>query len=357
MSQLALDSGLEGKQQRYIKRVISAGNTLLDALNEVLTFTRVKAGKLQIEWVECNLETVLTPVARVLGERAQEKDILFCIDLDLAIPKIIDADSVRLTQVLMALGDNAIKYTEEGEVTLSVTLESCRESDVKIRFTISDTGVGIRRKDLEDLFRPFAQADNSTSRQRGGRGLGLALSRELVSMMGGQLQAESRLGEGSVFSFTLPCQSGLRESSRLGGAWARTLTAKSVLVISPHSSFINNIKAPLIYVGANVSQCLSWADVESRQSAIEQRCFEHIIVDWEFLPAEEKSAVHLIQPPFTRAIHTLALSPETWTRPPRYPTQFCVQLSLHAGVAIIAAGNLDAGNSHRLSVQTGTAGS
>lgn len=163
MSQLALDSGLEGKQQRYIKRVISAGNTLLDALNEVLTFTRVKAGKLQIEWVECNLETVLTPVARVLGERAQEKDILFCIDLDLAIPKIIDADSVRLTQVLMALGDNAIKYTEEGEVTLSVTLESCRESDVKIRFTISDTGVGIRRKDLEDLFRPFAQADNSTS--------------------------------------------------------------------------------------------------------------------------------------------------------------------------------------------------
>ncbi|KKD58580.1 hypothetical protein RN22_20385, partial [Grimontia sp. AD028] len=307
MSQLAMDSGLEGKQQRYIKRVISAANSLLDAVNEVLDFTNVKAGNLHIEWVECNLETILTPVADTLGERAQEKDVLFCVNLDMAIPKIIDADSVRLTQVLMALGDNAVKFTDSGEVTLSVTLESCRDSDVKIRFTIRDTGVGIRRKDLDNLFQPFSQSDNSSSREHGGRGLGLTLARELVSLMGGELQADSRLGEGSVFSFTLPCQSGLRETSKLGGAWARSLTAKSVLIVSPNSTLRNNMKEPLVFAGANVSQCRDVDDIEHSKQNIERGVYEHVVVDWDLITPEMKSSISTIFNSLSRAQSVLLL--------------------------------------------------
>ncbi|WP_232313490.1 sensor histidine kinase [Enterovibrio coralii] len=181
MAQLALDSGLQGKQQRYVKRVMTAAHTLLHAVNSVLDFTSVKSGSLEIEWVECNVETILTPVANTLGERANDKGLHFSVNVDMNIPKIIDADSVRMTQVLMALGDNAIKFTSEGEVSISVCLESRREDDVMIRFSIRDSGQGIKRKDLEALFAPFSQADNSSSREHGGKGLGLSLSKELIA--------------------------------------------------------------------------------------------------------------------------------------------------------------------------------
>nr|WP_240671786.1 response regulator [Enterovibrio baiacu] len=283
MSQLALDSGLEGKQKRYIKRVISSGHTLLEALNTVLAFTNVRAGNLEIEWVECNIETLLSPVAKSLGEQAYEKNLQFHVLMDMAIPKIIDADSVRITQVLMALGNNAVKFTEVGEVTLSVALESRREDDVNIRFSVHDTGLGIRRKDLDGLFQPFNQADNSTSRRYGGKGLGLSLSRELVALMGGELFADSRWGEGSVFSFTLPCQSGVNETSRLGDTWSGELSAKNVLLVSSNMSQLSAISDIFIYAGATISQCRSIEELREKESSLQNGSLDYVVADWDSL--------------------------------------------------------------------------
>ncbi|SFP24284.1 Signal transduction histidine kinase [Enterovibrio norvegicus DSM 15893] len=283
MSQLALDSGLEGKQKRYIERVISSGNTLLDALNTVLAFTNVKAGNLEIEWVECNVETLLSPVVKSLGEQAAEKNLQFHVLMDMAIPKLIDADSVRITQVLMALGNNAVKFTDVGEVTLSIALESRREDDVNIRFSVHDTGLGIRRKDLDELFQPFNQADNSTSRRYGGKGLGLSLSRELVALMGGELYADSRFGEGSVFSFTLPCQSGVNETSRLGETWSGKLSAKSVLLVSSNMSQLSATSDIFIYAGATVSQCRSLEELQEKETSLTNGAFDYLVAEWEGL--------------------------------------------------------------------------
>ncbi|WP_420791226.1 ATP-binding protein [Enterovibrio gelatinilyticus] len=289
MSQLALDAGLEGKQQQYIRRVVTSGHALLDAVNATLDFTNVKAGNLEIEWVECNVETILSPVAKALGERARDKGILLCVNVDMSIPKVIDADIVRMTQVLMALGDNAIKFTDHGEVIISVSLESRREDDVKIRFAVTDTGIGIKRKELEMLFLPFSQADTSTSRAKGGKGLGLSLSKELVALMGGDIEAESRVGIGTTLSFTLPCQSGVRENTRLGGAWSRALTTKSVLVIACHTTLQANICDPLVFAGANVSQCRSFSELEECQKGIERGNYAHLVVDWEGIDPDMKS--------------------------------------------------------------------
>ncbi|MEZ8141880.1 ATP-binding protein [Enterovibrio sp. FF113] len=289
MSQLALDSGLDSKQQRYIRRVVTSAHSLLEAVNATLDFTNVKAGNLEIEWVECNVETILSPVTKTLGERADEKGLLLCVNVDMNIPKVIDADTVRMTQVLMALGDNAIKFTDEGEVTISVSLESRREDDVKIRFAVNDTGIGIKRKDLDLLFQPFSQADSSTSRSKGGKGLGLSLAKELVALMGGNIQVESRLGEGTMLSFTLPCQSGVRGNTRLGGAWSRALTTKSVLVIATNTTLQGNICDPLVYAGANVSQCRNLAELEECQKGIERGNYANIVVDWAGISAEMTS--------------------------------------------------------------------
>ncbi|MFL7009398.1 ATP-binding protein [Enterovibrio norvegicus] len=301
MSQLALDSGLEGKQKRYIERVISSGNTLLDALNTVLAFTNVKAGNLEIEWVECHVETLLSPVVKSLGEQAAEKNLQFHVLMDMAIPKLIDADSVRITQVLMALGNNAIKFTDVGEVTLSIALESRREDDVNIRFSVHDTGLGIRRKDLDELFQPFNQADNSTSRRYGGKGLGLSLSRELVALMGGELNADSRWGEGSVFSFTLPCQSGVNETSRLGDTWSGKLSAKSVLLVSSNMSQLSATSDIFIYAGATVSQCRSLEELQEKESSLTNGTFDYLVAEWESL---EHDMVSFLTSTLTRGDRT-----------------------------------------------------
>nr|WP_269809049.1 ATP-binding protein [Enterovibrio nigricans] len=322
MSQLALDSGLQGKQRRYVKRVITSAHSLLQAVNAVLDFTSVKSGNLEIEWVECNIETILTPVANTLGERAQDKGLQFSVNLDMNIPKLIDADSVRMTQVLMALGDNAIKFTDDGEVSVSVSLEFRRDDDVMIRFSIRDTGQGFRRKDLESLFVPFSQVDNSVSREQGGKGLGLSLSKELIALMGGELSADSRLGEGSVFSFTLPCQSGVRETSQLGAAWARSLTGVSALVVASNKSQCLNICNPLVFAGANVSQCRTLSEIEECKSIIERGVFQKIIIDWSGISSDMTSMLSSILPsiPNEHSIYLLTDKHHgldiTETRPP-----------------------------------------
>jgi signal transduction histidine kinase/DNA-binding response OmpR family regulator len=206
MSHLALKSGLNAQQHNYVAKVERSAQSLLGVINDILDFSKIEAGKLDLEHVAFQLGDVMDNLASVVGLQAEDKgiELLFVEAPDL--PMALLGDPLRLGQVLVNLGSNAVKFTERGEVVVAVDRVPAADvatGRVALRFSVRDTGVGMHADQLERLFQPFTQADASTSRRHGGTGLGLAISHRLVDMMGGHLHAHSTPGAGSTFSFTL----------------------------------------------------------------------------------------------------------------------------------------------------------
>jgi len=204
MSHLALQSGLEPRQHNYIQKVHTSAELLLGILNDILDFSKIEAGKLDIEAIAFGLEDVMESVLNVLSMKADEKGLELVLDLPTQWPAALVGDPSRLGQVLLNLGSNAVKFSERGEVVLSVRVhEQDEDTSARLLFAVRDTGIGMSAELQQRLFRPFMQADVSTSRRYGGTGLGLAISRELVQLMGGELAVESAPGRGSRFHFEL----------------------------------------------------------------------------------------------------------------------------------------------------------
>ncbi len=203
MSHLALQSGLTARQKNYVQKVHASAESLLGIINDILDFSKIEAGKLDIEQVDFNLAEVLDNLAGVVGMKAEEKglELLYLAPPDL--PTALVGDPLRLGQVLLNLANNAVKFTERGEVSLALQIAGRGDHWVELRFEVRDTGIGIEPAQCERLFRPFEQADTSTSRRYGGTGLGLAISRQLVQLMGGELDMRTTPGVGSRFFFTL----------------------------------------------------------------------------------------------------------------------------------------------------------
>nr|WP_297353128.1 response regulator [uncultured Caldimonas sp.] len=204
MSHLALQSGLNPKQQNYVQKVHIAAKSLLGVINDILDFSKIEAGKLDIESIPFNLVDVLDNTVNVLSMRADEKGLELVMDLAPDLPPALMGDPSRLGQVLLNLGNNAVKFTERGEVVLSVRLMERDDASARLLFEMRDTGIGMSEELQQRLFQPFTQADASTSRRYGGTGLGLAISRHLVQLMGGSFGVESSPGQGSRFFFELP---------------------------------------------------------------------------------------------------------------------------------------------------------
>ncbi len=203
MTDLLLEMGLEPKQQEYVTVVRNSGNALLSIVNDILDFSKIQAGKLDLETIDFELRKCLDEIRSLEITRARKKSLAFGLDIDLQIPRRLRGDPIRLRQVLLNLVNNAIKFTEEGSVTLRATLDSRSSRRAVVRFAVSDTGIGIPPERRDRLFKSFSQVDTSTTRRFGGTGLGLAISKELVKLMGGEIDAESELGEGSTFWFTV----------------------------------------------------------------------------------------------------------------------------------------------------------
>jgi len=206
MSQLAMRTDLDSRQHNYVQKVHAAAESLLGIVNDILDFSKIEAGKLDIERVDFDLAQVLDNLASVLGMRAEEKGLELLYVQPPELPHALVGDPLRLSQVLLNLGNNAVKFTESGEVALAVEARAQGQDWVDLRFEVRDTGIGIDQALRERLFKPFEQADASTSRRHGGTGLGLAISRQLVLLMGGQLEVQSEPGRGSSFFFTLRFQ-------------------------------------------------------------------------------------------------------------------------------------------------------
>ena len=202
MTHLALKTNLTPKQTDYLVKVRSASQALLGIINDILDFSKIEAGKLDIEKIEFQFEDTLDNLSSIVSHKAQDKNLEFLISAQHDIPANLVGDPLRLGQILINLVNNAVKFTEHGEVMLSVGIEEQLEDRVQLKFTVSDSGIGMTPEQCALLFQPFSQADTSTTRKYGGTGLGLSISKRLVEMMEGRIWAESERGVGSKFHFT-----------------------------------------------------------------------------------------------------------------------------------------------------------
>jgi CheY-like chemotaxis protein len=202
MAELLLDTQLTPEQRDYAQRVRSSGETLLRVLNDILDFSKIEAHQMQIENLNFDLRAEVEEVAQLLARGAQSKGLELVDFVDPAVPTALRGDPFRLRQVLTNLVGNAIKFTEQGEITLFARLVEETSERVTVRFEVQDTGIGMTPQEQERLFKAFSQASSATTRRYGGTGLGLVISKRLVELMGGRIEVESEQGRGSTFWFT-----------------------------------------------------------------------------------------------------------------------------------------------------------
>jgi len=202
MTQLALRTQLTTKQRDYIGKTMSSAESLLGIINDILDFSKIEAGKLEMESKEFLIEDVIEQLATIIGTRAAEKGLELLVRIDPEVPRCLVGDRLRLTQILVNLCGNAVKFSGQGEVVVTVDRLAQDATRVSLRFAVCDRGIGMNEEQIGRLFQAFSQADASHARRFGGTGLGLAISRQLVQMMGGTIGVTSQPGEGSEFHFT-----------------------------------------------------------------------------------------------------------------------------------------------------------
>ena len=258
MTELLLGTHLTTKQRRFAEAVYRSGESLLEIINDVLDFSKIESGKLELETVDFNLRTLVEDVFELLAPRAHEKRLELACRIGAEVPAIVAGDPTRLRQVLTNLVGNAIKFTEHGEVTVTAASEVAAASTTGagtrhcIAFEVRDTGIGMRSEAVAKLFSMFTQADQSMSRRYGGTGLGLAISRQLVELMGGRIGVESRLGRGSVFRFDVLLGTG--DPAALAVPLpADQLAGKRVIVVEDNPTNRSIVQSQLASCGMQVA--------------------------------------------------------------------------------------------------------
>ena len=202
MTELALETELNAEQREYLETVKMSSDSLLSVINDILDFSKIEARKIDLETIDFNLCECVEATLKAFALRAEEKGLELLCEIEASVPEIVGGDAGRLRQILTNLVGNAIKFTEKGEVTVTVRTEERENEKDVLQFTVADTGVGIPEEKLKLIFDPFSQADTSTTRRYGGTGLGLTISARLAGMMGGTIWVESEVGRGAKFHFT-----------------------------------------------------------------------------------------------------------------------------------------------------------
>lgn len=281
MIHLVLQTGLEETQRQYLENASQATRTLLRIINDILDFSKIEAGKLEIETEEFFLETIIRNITNMLSEKFDQKNLEFLVNIAPDTPEFVVGDQLRLHQVLVNLVTNSIKFTETGAITVTIVPETINEENVVLLFSVADTGIGMSQEQVQKIFSPFTQADTSITRKYGGTGLGLALCKNIVELLGGKLWCESELNKGTTFYFTAPfgrSHKAKRSNIVPVGEFFRNLR---VLVVDD-----NEISLAVMVELLKGMQCQSIATALSGHEAIElyknrHGEFDLLIVDWK----------------------------------------------------------------------------
>jgi len=238
LTRIVMESDLKPEQRDQLDKVSRSGRALIRIIDDILDFSRIEAGRLAIERIPMRVEAVLLEVAELLGLQAEDKGLELFLDLDADTPLFVMGDPFRLVQVLNNLVGNAIKFTDHGEIHIGVHVENLSEESIRLRFNVSDTGIGIAPGQIGVLFQPFSQADSSTTRKFGGSGLGLAIVKKLVELMGGQVTLDSTLGKGTTVAFTIEAGIAPEDIGNIAhmGRELQQMRGKRVLVVDDQSN-------------------------------------------------------------------------------------------------------------------------
>ncbi|MEK9629327.1 MAG: response regulator [Nitrospinota bacterium] len=281
MSHLATKTVLDSKQQNYINKIQISANALLGLINDILDFSKIEAGKLDMEAIDFQLDEVLDSLSTLVTLKAQDKglEVLFSVGKD--VPYSLIGDPLRLGQVLTNLTNNAVKFTEHGEIIVKIRCLKEENEKIELEFSVKDTGIGLTEKQIGKLFQSFSQADSSTTRQFGGTGLGLTISKKLVEMMDGKIWVESEPGKGSSFIFTAKFGvSADPKKKRL--VTSDDLKGKKALIVDDNESAREILEDALQSFSIEVEQASSGADGISKvEEADAKKPFDLIIMDWQ----------------------------------------------------------------------------
>ncbi|AWK87728.1 response regulator [Azospirillum thermophilum] len=273
---------LSPRQRDYLQKIRMSAQSLLGILNDILDFSKVEAGKLELEHVEFRLDELLQNLAVIVGTSAEEKDIEVLFHVAPGVPLDLIGDPLRLQQVLINLAGNAIKFTEAGEVVVSVAARTVEDDRAVLTFSVRDTGIGISAEQKQRLFQAFSQGDSSTTRRYGGTGLGLAICSRLVSLMGGSMDVESEPGKGSDFHFdaVFQCHAAAAERPRAARPVPRDL---SVLVVDDNETAREVLGEMAHGFGWTVTASASGAEgiAELERAAAAGHPYDIVLMDWK----------------------------------------------------------------------------
>jgi two-component system sensor histidine kinase/response regulator len=280
LSHLALRTQLSAKQRDYVGKIHNAGTSLLAIINDILDFSKIEAGRLDIEAAEFKLDEVISAVTTLTAQKAHDKGLEFLARVANGIPEYLLGDSLRLGQVLTNLVNNAVKFTERGEVRLDIELLERTGNKVQLKCSVRDTGIGMTPEQSATLFQPFTQADMSTTRKHGGTGLGLTISRRLVELMGGRIWLESEPGVGTTFSFTVWL--GVATATSSGKIVPERLQRLRVLIVDDNASAREILQDPLTTLASRVDAVASGKEAIAAIRALDAtEPYDVVFMDWQ----------------------------------------------------------------------------
>jgi PAS domain S-box-containing protein len=289
MAHLLSTTGLSQEQARYLEMIRASGQSLLGILNDILDYSKMTAGKIEIHPVRFHLDEVLHSLASIMSVSVGDKNLELCMGVELDVPRMLVGDALRLQQILVNLAGNAIKFTAQGEVSVLVERAGGAGPLRMLRFTVRDTGIGMSGEQLARLFSPFTQGDLSTTRRFGGTGLGLTISRGLIELLGGTIAVHSVAGEGSTFAFTLPMKPSGEAAPQTGKPAGRL-----------HLLVVDDNPTSRSFLGKTIMGWSWTCDVvASGEEALELldggRTYDAALVDWQMPGMDGPAAMSAIQ--------------------------------------------------------------
>jgi two-component system, sensor histidine kinase and response regulator len=293
MAHLLEHTSLTATQSDYLTKLKAASQHLLGIIDDILDLSKIEASKLELESLVFSLDDVLDDVATLVGVRASQKNLELVISRPPEVPVLLLGDPLRVGQILTNLASNAVKFTEEGEIHISVSARPAHGDRVELRFQVEDTGIGLSPEQQAKLFRPFAQADGSTTRRFGGTGLGLAICARLVKMMAGTIGVESEPGRGSRFFFTVPFRARPDERRQRPGV-PLAVRGKRVLVGEPNATARRSMVETLAATGLSVTCVASAEEARAWLGSVEARDgVDLVFLNWRLDGARTRELLEL----------------------------------------------------------------